>query len=1080
MKKLIYPLLMTLLWFLVAGLLFAQKDYRLSGADHAANLNFKPPVPPKKDPKLAHLVTRAAQAYTDKGVRWSDDFRNGEFMIDGDRILVEIRCEAMSAGQLVDDFVAKGMEVRHHNVPGLVEAWVPVALLRDLESESAVLFVCPSRPVIPMIGNTNTEELALSNADLWHAAGITGSGVTLGNIDGGYFNFALRQMTNDWPSGGQLTIQDINGGAFGTATTHGTNTVEINYDMAPGADFVVYETTTLNDWYAALIQAPADGVDVLSISLGAPLDGVGDGSDCPPGIATPCGSIAEGSGIARNAGILVVNAAGNERESHWGGLYNNSLTQPGTHDFGGGNVLQSSLCLPAGFQIIATLHWDDWTNVNHDYDLLLLRLVAGPAWQVVATSSNPQTGAPGQAPQEFIVFNASGTSPGCTAGLSNYGFAIQRVNAPTDRNLQLFTGLTMFNPVTERSLGFPADSPNVLSVAAVDVNTTIQESYSSEGPVLGPGGSLAASVFPKPDLASVANVSTESSQGGPPFNGTSAATPHVAGIAALVRQLNPTLTVDQLEAELHQIAAANDLGTPGFETQHGHGLLRFTGGPPVVLEGLCFFDAAMTMPVNTVSVEVFNLTTGSSGMAGTLNNYYNELLEPGVDVNAGDTLRLIAKDGTQFINVTDHLVTAGDISSGFIQLDLVLDEYYLDAVDCPYYEADTPNPDQNAGPAVAQMILNYIWWNSITDPTPPLTFPDQSVLYSYGISQNLTPGLSHFDPTGMLRTIQDNRPLPYSQFGYNFSIKSDTDGNEMIKQISQWLSYTIGTFGGLEPGHPDHVPSAIPAYGDYSNWMMVRGIHTNEPAYPLPATLQVFGFWINDPFPGGLGGIGENTYKTAAELLSTYYMALATGDSYDGKFVAICEPPNKDRQKLVSLMDSPKRFSSVTKDLLSDWRNAIAPPKTLEDAVHRWVIAAAADGVSEELLPYDDGFRNRFVHTTSGVPMVVKRPGGSDYFAVPFNDGLTAVVVLIDAEEGTFKEASWVEDPVHYPPVSRDQCLSLVAGFMDQQGIGGSLKDASVELVYAGGSPYFPDWQVAAHGWVFTVDQNGNLSVGKL
>ncbi len=1078
MKKSNVFLLITILWLLPAGALFAQKDYALDGAQRASDLNFEPPAPPKKDPKLAHLVTRAADAYADKGVRWSDDFRNGELMVEADRILVEIRCDAKYVNQFVADYVSQGMEVRHHNVPGLVEAWVPVGLLRAIEAESAVHFVGPSRPVFPMIGNTDTEELALSMADVWHAAGITGSGVTLGNIDGGYINYVARQATNDWPSGGQLTIQDINGGAFGTATTHGTNTVEINYDMAPGADYVVYETTTLSDWYAALVQAPADGVDVLSISLGAPLDGVGDGSDCPPGFPVPCGSIAEGSGIARNAGILVVNAAGNERESHWGGLYNDSLTVPGTHDFGGGNVSQSSVCLPPGFQLISTLHWDDWTAVNHDYDLLLLRLVAGPAWQVVATSSNPQTGGAGQAPQEFIVFNASGSSPGCPPGTSNYGFAIQRNSAPTNRNLQLFTGLPMFNPVHARSLGFPGDSPHVFTVAAVDVNSTVQESYSSEGPVLGPGGSLAASAIQKPDVSSVANVSTESTAGGPGFNGTSAATPHVAGIAALIRQLNPTLTVAQLEAELHQYAAANDLGAPGFDTQHGHGLLRFTGGPPTVLEGLCFFDAAMTMPVNTVAVEVFNLTTGSSGMAGTLNNYYNELLEPGVDVNVGDTLRLIAKDGTQFINVTDHLVTAGDLSSGFIQIDLVLDEYYLDAVDCPYYEADTPNPDQNAGPAVAQMVLNYIWWNSITDPTPPLTFPDQSVLYSYGISQNLTPGLSHFDPTGMLRTIQDNRPLPYSQFGYNFSIRSDTDGNEMLKQISQWISYTIGTFGGLEPGHPDHVPGSIPAYGDYSNWMLVRGIHTNEPAYPLPATLQVYGFWVNDPFPAGLGGIGENTYKTAAELLATYYLPLATGDSYDGKFVAICEPPSQDPQKQVSLMNSRSRFSNTAKDVLSDWRNAASPPKTLEEAAHRWVVAAAVEAVSEELLPYDDGFRARFETTVPGTPLIVNRADG-DYFAVPFNDGLTAVVVLVDAEEGTFKEASWVDDPAHYPPVSKDQCLDLVASYMARNDLNGSLKDAAVELSYEGGSPYFPNWKVALQGMVFTVDQNGNLSYQK-
>ncbi|MEE8585946.1 MAG: hypothetical protein V3T83_13955 [Acidobacteriota bacterium] len=86
----------------------------------------------------------------------------------------------------------------------------------------------------------------------------------------------------------------------------------------------------------------------------------------------------------------------------------------------------------------------------------------------------------------------------------------------------------------------------------------------------------------------------------------------------------------------------------------------------------------------------------------------------------------------------------------------------------------------------------------------------------------------------------------------------------MLKQISKWISFTVSS--AVSQGHPGHVPGAFPAYGDYSNWMAVRGIHTSENAFPLPANLEVFGFWINDPFPAGLGGIGENSDKTAQEF----------------------------------------------------------------------------------------------------------------------------------------------------------------------------------------------------------------------
>ncbi|MEE8585945.1 MAG: hypothetical protein V3T83_13950 [Acidobacteriota bacterium] len=106
--------------------------------------------------------------------------------------------------------------------------------------------------------------------------------------------------------------------------------------------------------------------------------------------------------------------------------------------------------------------------------------------------------------------------------------------------------------------------------------------------------------------------------------------------------------------------------------------------------------------------------------------------------------------------MTDHAVTLGDITSQSIQLDLVLDEYFLDLVDLPFYEADAPEFNQNAGPAVAQMVLNWIWWDQAMDPLPPLTFDDQQVLYTQGIANNETAGLFFFDSQGMRLTIQGN------------------------------------------------------------------------------------------------------------------------------------------------------------------------------------------------------------------------------------------------------------------------------------------------------------------------------------
>ncbi len=56
------------------------------------------------------------------------------------------------------------------------------------------------------------------------------------------------------------------------------------------------------------------------------------------------------------------------------------------------------------------------------------------------------------------------------------------------------------------------------------------------------------------------------------MSGTSMATPHVAGAAALLLEANPNLSVDQLRSVL--TSTARDLGDPGVDVRYGSGLLN--------------------------------------------------------------------------------------------------------------------------------------------------------------------------------------------------------------------------------------------------------------------------------------------------------------------------------------------------------------------------------------------------------------------------------------------------------------------------------------------------------------------------
>ncbi len=69
------------------------------------------------------------------------------------------------------------------------------------------------------------------------------------------------------------------------------------------------------------------------------------------------------------------------------------------------------------------------------------------------------------------------------------------------------------------------------------------------------------------------------------MTGTSMASPHVAGVAALVWSTHPTCTNEQIRAVLN--ATAEDLGTPGRDVQYGHGLVQTKDAIDYITERGC-------------------------------------------------------------------------------------------------------------------------------------------------------------------------------------------------------------------------------------------------------------------------------------------------------------------------------------------------------------------------------------------------------------------------------------------------------------------------------------------------------------
>ena len=120
----------------------------------------------------------------------------------------------------------------------------------------------------------------------------------------------------------------------------------------------------------------------------------------------------------------------------------------------------------------------------------------------------------------------------------------------------------------------PANYPNSIAVGAVDNDGQVAY-FSSYGPAN--GGPV------KPDVVAPGLGITSAVPGGGAeiMDGSSMATPHVAGLAALLFQRKPDATVDEVEAAILSTATA----CPGDPQKFGHGLVHGPAALAQLLEG---------------------------------------------------------------------------------------------------------------------------------------------------------------------------------------------------------------------------------------------------------------------------------------------------------------------------------------------------------------------------------------------------------------------------------------------------------------------------------------------------------------